>query len=64
MRDRFNEGLRKLKQNGRYLNPASLRTPAGDPIPEAELARFAEARDHKLRDLDPRSLMVVTSEAL
>lgn len=54
----------RIKQYGRYVNPASLRSPAGDPIPGDELQRFALHRDALLRELDPVPLAVTTSEAL
>lgn len=54
----------RLKQYGKYVNPATLRTPAGDPIPSLEMARFAQTRDGLLRALDPVPLAVSTSEAL
>jgi hypothetical protein len=49
---------------GKSVNPAAVRTPAGDPIPAGAEEMFAQARDELLLDLDPTSLAVVTNEAM
>ncbi len=54
----------QLMKHGRSVNPAAVRTPAGDPIPPAAEATFAQVRDELLRDLDPTPLTVVTNEAM
>jgi len=54
----------RLKQYGHYLNPATLRAPAGDPIPPQEMQQFAKTRNTLLRALDPVPLAVSTTEAL
>ncbi len=54
----------RLQRNGRYVNPASLETPAGPPIPAEMLASFASLRDDRLASLDPTPLPVATNEAL
>lgn len=50
----------RLKKNGRYVNPATLRMPAGDPIPDPTLPVFAARRDELLAELDPRPLVSAT----
>ncbi len=47
----------RLKKNGNYVNPAALKLPAGVPIPEESLTRFAGIRDELLSELDPRPLV-------
>jgi murein DD-endopeptidase MepM/ murein hydrolase activator NlpD len=47
----------RLKKNGHYINPASLKLPAGIPIPEESLPRFSGLRDELLSELDPRPLV-------
>ena len=53
----------RIKRNGRYVNPSTLRTPAGEPIPSEARPRFHAERDSLLTALDPNPL-VVTNEAL
>ena len=53
----------RIKRNGRYVNPTTLRTPAGEPIPSEARPRFHAERDSLLTALDPNPL-VVTNEAL
>jgi murein DD-endopeptidase MepM/ murein hydrolase activator NlpD len=53
----------QLMKYGRAVDPAAVRTPAGDPIPGAARERFAEVRDDLLRELDPTPLVVLTNEA-
>lgn len=54
----------RLKQHGRYLNPATLQTPPAKPIPAESMARFNAIRDALLRELDPPPLMAATNEAM
>jgi murein DD-endopeptidase MepM/ murein hydrolase activator NlpD len=54
----------QLMKYGRCVDPAAVRTPAGDPIPVGAQEMFAELREELLRDLDPTPLVVVTNEAL
>ncbi len=53
----------RLKHNGRYVNPAALRTPAGDPIPAGRMPSYEQVRDALLLELDPTPLRVATGEA-
>lgn len=53
-----------LKQHGRHVNPASLDSPAADPLPERLLADFEGVRDARLGELAPSGLQIMTSEAL
>lgn len=53
----------RVKKDGRFVNPAKLRTPAGDPVPDAEMARFRAARAALFAQLDQRPV-VATNEAL
>jgi len=54
----------QLMKNGKSIDPAAVRTPAGEPIPAAAHEAFAQLRDELLSDLDPTPLAVVTSEAM
>ncbi|MAE94794.1 MAG: peptidase M23 [Deltaproteobacteria bacterium] len=54
----------RLKQYGRYVNPASLRTPPAKPIPSDQMDRFAVIRDGLFRELEPGPVMAATSEAM
>jgi murein DD-endopeptidase MepM/ murein hydrolase activator NlpD len=54
----------QLMKNGRSIDPAAVRTPAGAPIPTAGREAFAQLRDELLRELDPTQLVVVTNEAM
>jgi murein DD-endopeptidase MepM/ murein hydrolase activator NlpD len=54
----------QLMKHGRWVDPAAVRTPAGDPIPAGAQQRFAQVREELLRELDPAPLVVVTNEAL
>ncbi len=54
----------RLRQNGHYLNPATLDTPPAQPIRADQMARFAQVRDSLLRELEPLSVLAVTSEAM
>jgi murein DD-endopeptidase MepM/ murein hydrolase activator NlpD len=53
----------RMKQNGRYVNPARITSPSAAPIPEDMHPRFASARDRVLAELDPQAL-AATNEAL
>lgn len=53
----------QLERNGRTVDPASLRSPAGDPIPSDARERFHAETAGLLLALDP-SPLVVTNEAL
>jgi murein DD-endopeptidase MepM/ murein hydrolase activator NlpD len=54
----------RLMKHGRWVDPAAVRTPAGDPIPAEAQQVFAQLRDELLHDLEPTQLVVVTNEAL
>ena len=54
----------RLMKHGKWVDPAAVRTPAGDPIPAQAQQAFVQLRDQLLRDLDPTQLVVVTNEAL
>jgi murein DD-endopeptidase MepM/ murein hydrolase activator NlpD len=54
----------QLMKHGKWVDPAAVRTPAGEPIPESARQVFAERCDQLLRDLDPTPLVVVTDEAM
>ncbi len=54
----------RIRHHGRYVNPRSLRTPAGDPIPAHAEPLFEAHRDELLQALDPEPMAVVTNEAL
>jgi murein DD-endopeptidase MepM/ murein hydrolase activator NlpD len=54
----------QLMKNGKSIDPAAVRTPAGEPIPAAAQETFAQLRDELLSDLDPTPLAVVTNEAM
>jgi murein DD-endopeptidase MepM/ murein hydrolase activator NlpD len=54
----------RFKHYGRWVNPETVQTPAGPPIPMETSGRFADLRDELLVKLDPASLSVATSEAL
>ncbi len=49
----------RMKQNGKYMNPAELDTPPAQPIPSAMMASFKATRDAMLQELEP--LPVVAS---
>jgi hypothetical protein len=48
---------------GRFVNPAKLRTPAGDPVPTERLPEFGLVRDTFFAQLDGNR-MIATDEAL
>jgi hypothetical protein len=51
-------------KHGRSIDPAAVRTPAGEPIPASAQETFAQLRDELLRELEPTPLVVVTNEAM
>ncbi len=53
----------RVARGGRYVNPAALRAPAGEPIPPTQRADFERVRNQLLTTLSPPRL-VVTDEAL
>jgi murein DD-endopeptidase MepM/ murein hydrolase activator NlpD len=53
----------RIRKNDRFVNPAKLSPPAGDPITPESRPAFAATRDELLAALDPPTLVVV-SEAL
>ena len=53
----------RMKHHGRYVNPAHVQTPPGEPITPELMPAFLEARDEYLDVLDPRQMRVVTREA-
>jgi murein DD-endopeptidase MepM/ murein hydrolase activator NlpD len=54
----------QLMKHGKWVDPAAVRTPAGDPIPAAAQEEFAQLREELLRELDPIPFAAVTNEAL
>jgi murein DD-endopeptidase MepM/ murein hydrolase activator NlpD len=54
----------RFKHYGKYVNPALVQTPPGDPISGGDLDRFAKIRERLLRELDPAPIAAMTSEAL
>jgi murein DD-endopeptidase MepM/ murein hydrolase activator NlpD len=55
--------FRVKNQDGRFVNPATLRTPAGAPIPKGRMAEFELARDTLFSELDGGKV-IATDEAL
>jgi len=53
----------RIAQNGRYVNPAGLRTPAAKPVPETARGVFFAVRDTLLSELDAGPF-VASGEAL
>jgi len=53
----------RIAQNGRYVNPMTLESPAGDPVEGARWQDFQVVRDTLLNDLDVWRL-AVAAEAL
>jgi murein DD-endopeptidase MepM/ murein hydrolase activator NlpD len=53
----------RMKQDGRYVNPARITTPSAAPIPDDAHPRFASACDRILAELDPQPLAAI-NEAL
>ena len=45
----------RVAQNGKYIDPARVRAPAGPPIPPEAQPSFASARDHLISRLVPTS---------
>ncbi len=54
----------RIARNGQYVNPARLRTPAGDPVPNELFSTFRSARDVLLAELDAGELVVASEESL
>ena len=54
----------RLKLHGKWVNPATLEMPSGDPIPAEALPIFFAARDQLMTQLDPSPIDPVTNEAL
>lgn len=54
----------RLLRYGAYVNPATIDTPEGQPIPATAVADFQVVSGSLLHELDPASLTVVTNEAL
>ncbi len=52
----------RLKQNGRYVNPATLDTPPARPIPAAQMASFQVARAELAQQLDPVPMVAATTD--
>jgi murein DD-endopeptidase MepM/ murein hydrolase activator NlpD len=53
----------RIAQNGRYVNPASLRSPAAKPVPDVARDAFVVTRDMLLSELDAGPF-VASGEAL
>ncbi len=53
----------RVTKNGRYVNPLSIRAPAGNPVDLDHSPEFASARDQLLADLDIRRV-AASDEAL
>jgi murein DD-endopeptidase MepM/ murein hydrolase activator NlpD len=53
----------RIAQNGRYVNPARLRSPAAKPVPDAARGVFVATRDMLLSELDAGPF-VASGEAL
>ncbi len=53
----------RMQQHGKYLNPASVQAPPGDPITPQLMPEFLGMRDTYLDVLDPQPLRVLTQEA-
>jgi murein DD-endopeptidase MepM/ murein hydrolase activator NlpD len=53
----------RIAQNGRYVNPASLRSPPAKPVPDAVRDSFVATRDTLLSELDAGPF-VASGEAL
>jgi murein DD-endopeptidase MepM/ murein hydrolase activator NlpD len=53
-----------LEQNGRSLNPATVKMALGEPVPASRMPSFLAQRDAYLAQLEPTPLRVTTQEAL
>jgi hypothetical protein len=53
----------RIAQNGRYVNPARLRSPAAKPVPDTARGVFVATRDMLLSELDAGPF-VASGEAL
>ncbi len=56
--------FRIKNKDGRFVNPARLRTPAGDPIPTARMPEFQLVRDALFAQLDGGGRDIAVDEAL
>ncbi len=54
----------RITQDGRYVNPAALGGPGGEPVPPEARYGFYQIRDALLADLGSGSLVTATQEAL
>ncbi len=52
----------RVKKYGSYVNPLTLDYPRTDPVPEEELAAFAEARDVLLEAMNPPPVVASAGE--
>jgi murein DD-endopeptidase MepM/ murein hydrolase activator NlpD len=52
----------RVAKDGRFVDPASLRTPGGNPVPPSRLGEFVMARDALFEQLDGGA-RIVTEEA-
>jgi murein DD-endopeptidase MepM/ murein hydrolase activator NlpD len=53
-----------LEQNGKLVNPATVRMPQGEPISKERMVEFARVRNDVLGVMDPTPLRIPTHEAL
>jgi murein DD-endopeptidase MepM/ murein hydrolase activator NlpD len=54
----------RIAQDGRYVNPAKLGGPGGEPVPPEARYSFYQVRDAMLAELGSGSLVTATQEAL
>jgi len=54
----------RVAKDGRFVNPATLKTPAGDPVPDEQMPEFELVRDVLLAQLEGSPRIVVADEAL
>lgn len=54
----------RVAKDGRFVNPATLKTPAGDPVPGEQMPEFELVRDVLLAELEGSPRIVVADEAL
>ena len=53
----------RMQQGGKYINPASVQAPPGEPISPSKMAAFLAERDTYLDALDQAQIRVLTQEA-
>jgi len=53
----------RLKQNGRYMNPATLDTPPAKPISPEQMPNFQLARNAFLQEFDPLPMVAAATDA-